>query len=110
VTVNRSLQNVHAGDLVPLGPGGGGLHVKGLEPGQWLLWGDKAGHTTWLWYLEPDGSDASRLRTRVRTHYRWTHPTILFGLLLVEPFDFPMMRKCVLGIKQRAEAPLDEQV
>ncbi|MEV5965961.1 hypothetical protein AB0L70_29610 [Kribbella sp. NPDC051952] len=103
VRIDQSLQNVRVGDLVPLGPGGGGLYVKDLDPGRWLLWGDKAGHTTWLWYLEPVGSEGSRLRTRVRTHYRWTHPTILFSLLLVEPFDFPMMRKCMLGIKQRAE-------
>jgi hypothetical protein len=106
VTINKSLQSVRIGDLVPLGPGGGGLYVKDLDPGRWLLWGDKAGYTTWLWILEPAGPQASRLLTRVRTHYRWTHPTILFSLLLVEPFDFPMMRKCLLGIKQRAETGL----
>ncbi|TCN36665.1 hypothetical protein EV644_113134 [Kribbella orskensis] len=48
---------------------------------------------------------SSRLLTRVRSHYRWTHPEILFSLLLAEPFDFPMMRKCLLGIKHRAESP-----
>jgi hypothetical protein len=105
VTINESLQNVQVGDLVPLGPGGG-LYVKDLEVGRWLLWGDEAGYTTWLWMLQPAGSDTTRLLTRVRTHYRWTHPAILFSLLLVEPFDFPMMRKCLLGIKQRAETVL----
>lgn len=106
VTINQSLQNVRVGDVVPLGPGGGGLYVKALDPGRWLLWGDKVGLTTWLWILEPAGPDATRLLTRVRAHYRWTHPAILFSLLLLEPFDYPMMRKCMLGIKQRAESVL----
>jgi hypothetical protein len=35
--------------------------------------------------------------------YRWTRPTIVFGLL-VEFVDLVMMRKCLLGIKQRAES------
>jgi hypothetical protein len=36
-------------------------------------------------------------------HYRWLSPSILFGLL-VEFFDLVMMRRAMLGIKQRAEA------
>jgi hypothetical protein len=35
-------------------------------------------------------------------HYRWLSPTILFSLL-VEFTDIVMMRKCMLGIRQRAE-------
>jgi hypothetical protein len=35
-------------------------------------------------------------------HYRWLRPSILFSLL-VEFTDIAMMRKCMLGIKQRAE-------
>ena len=35
-------------------------------------------------------------------HYRWLKPSILFSLL-VEFTDIAMMRKCMLGIKQRAE-------
>ena len=98
-----SLQDVRVGDLVPLGPGGG-LRVKGLVPGKWLLWWDGIGTSTWLWSLEQVAPGQTRLVTRVRTRYRWTHPSILFALLLLEPWDFPMMRKCMLGIKQRAEA------
>jgi hypothetical protein len=32
----------------------------------------------------------------------------LFNLLLVEPWDFPMMRKCMIGIKERAESSNDD--
>ena len=105
VKLVSSLHHLRLGDLVPLGPGGGGLYVTGLVPGRWLLWGDKHGYTTWLWAIEPVGISSSRLLTRVRSHYRWTHPEILFSLLLAEPFDFPMMRRCLLGIKHRAETP-----
>jgi hypothetical protein len=28
----------------------------------------------------------------------------VFHMLLIEPWDFPMMRKCLLDIKRRAEA------
>jgi hypothetical protein len=34
--------------------------------------------------------------------YNWTSPALLFGLL-VEFMDIIMMRKCLLGIKRRAE-------
>jgi hypothetical protein len=106
--VIASLQEVKVGDTVSMGPGGGGLRVKGLEPGQWLLWWDGVGHSTWAWRLESAGPGRTRLLTRVRIHYRWTHPTILFNLLLVEPGDFPMMRKCRFGIKERAEYSNDD--
>lgn len=102
-TIMPALQDIHPGDLVPIGPGGFGLKVKDIEPGKWVLWWDGSGYTTWLWSLR-EGAGRTRLLTRLRLHYRWTHPTILFNLLIVEPADFPMMRKCMLGIKRRAEA------
>jgi hypothetical protein len=103
-TIIPSLQDVRIGDLVPMGPGGGGLRVKELVPGEWLLWWDGVGHSTWLWNLEQVAPGQTRLITRVRMRYRWTHPSILFALLLMEPWDFPMMRKCMLGIKRRVES------
>ncbi len=103
-----SLQGVAVGDVVPMGPGGAGLRVKDFVPCEWLLWWDGAGRSTWLWSLTETAPGQTRLVTRIRTRYRWTHPSILFALLLMEPWDFPMMRKCLLGIKQRAEST-DEQ-
>ena len=101
--VIHSLQEIRVGDVVPMGPGGAGLRVKDLMSGEWLLWWDGAGYSTWLWSLEEVAPGRTRLLTRVRLRYRWTHPSILFSLLLMEPWDFPMMRKCMLGIKRRAE-------
>jgi hypothetical protein len=103
-----SLQGVKVGDVVPMGPGGAGLHVKDFASGEWLLWWDGAGRSTWLWSLTETAPAQTRLVTRIRMRYRWMHPSILFALLLMEPWDFPMMRKCLLGIKQRAEST-DEQ-
>lgn len=67
-----------------------------------LWWDDKTEGTTWVWALYPVDVRQSRLITRLRRRYRWTRPTVLFNLL-AEFADFVMMRKCLLGIKQRAE-------
>ena len=96
-------QHVTVGDLVPISPDGEqGMGVKAFEPNQWMLWWDKKGEMTWYWGLYPQDDSQTRLITRVRMHYRWLKPSILFSLL-VEFTDIAMMRKCMLGIKQRAE-------
>jgi hypothetical protein len=75
--------------------------VTRLEPGTLMLW-DKPGGS-WLWPLEPDGAGCTRLITRLRSRYAWAKPTIVTELILMEIGDPFMMRKCLLGIKQRAE-------
>ena len=72
-----------------------------LEPGTLMLWHKPGG--TWLWLLEPDGAGCTRLVTRLRSRYAWAKPTIVTELILMEIGDPFMMRKCLLGIKQRAE-------
>jgi hypothetical protein len=96
-------QHVAVGDLVPISPDGKqGQWVKAFEPNQWMLWWDKKGEVTWYWGLYPQDDSQIRLITRVRMHYRWLRPSILFSLL-VEFTDIVMMRKCMLSIRQRAE-------
>jgi hypothetical protein len=98
------LQHLAVGDIIPVSPDGKqGLWVKAIEPGWWMLWGDRDGDTTWCWALHPLAEGRTRLVTRVRMRYNWTSPVILFNLL-VEFADILMMRKCLLGIKCRAEA------
>ncbi|MFZ5821438.1 MAG: hypothetical protein ACOYYJ_16195 [Chloroflexota bacterium] len=46
--------------------------------------------------------------TRVRMKCLWNSPAALFNLL-VEFGDLPMTRKCLLGIKERAEALFNSQ-
>jgi len=100
------LQHIEVGDLVPLGPGSdSGMRVYGLEPNVWLLWWErKIQCTTWAWALDPQPDGRTRLITRVRARPSWRHPTTALWLVLTELADFPMMRKCLLGIKHRAEA------
>jgi hypothetical protein len=96
-------QHLAVGDVIPMSPNGKeGLLVKALEPQRWMLWGSKAGDSTWYWGLEPVDATHTRLITRVRMRYQWTSPMLLFALL-VEFTDIIMLRKCLLGIKRRAE-------
>lgn len=98
------LQHLEVGDIVPMSPDGKhGLWVKALEPNRWMLWGDEKGDTAWFWGLYPMDGARTRLITRVRIRYNWLSPSILFNLLL-DVGDIVMMRKCMLGIKRRAEA------
>ena len=100
------LQHLEVGDLVPLGPGeGSGMLVKELVLNRSMLWWTgKDGQTTWAWGLYPTSGGATRLVTRVRAPFSWGQPVSAVWILLDEVADFPMMRKCLLGIKRRAEA------
>lgn len=96
-------QNLQVGDLIPMSPNGKqGLTVWSFKPHEWMVWRDDQGHTSWLWLLDPVDEQTTRLITRVRMRYRWFRPEIAFDLL-VEFGDLVMMRKCMLGIKERAE-------
>ncbi len=97
------LQHLTVGDLIPMSPDGKfGLWVKDFKLNEWILWWDKKGDVTWLWGLYPLDDSRTRLITRVRIHYNWLSPSIIFNLLL-DVGDIVMMRKCMLGIKRRAE-------
>jgi hypothetical protein len=97
-------QTIHVGDMIPMSPDGKqGLWVTDFNDNEWMLWWDKIGDSSWVWRIYPAGGSSSRLVTRVRVKYRWFSPVILFNLL-IEFFDILMMRKCMLGIKRRAEA------
>jgi hypothetical protein len=104
--VVAELQHMDAGDLVPLGPGEkSGMFVKEFVVNRSMLWWTgKHGQTTWAWGLYPIPGGATRLVTRVRTPFSWAQPMSAVWLVLTEVADFPMMRKCLLGIKRRAEA------
>ena len=97
-------QNIQVGDLIPMSPDGkAGLWVKDFRNNEWMLWWDNMGDNSWAWGIYSEGEAHSRLVTRVRVQYRWLSPAILFNLI-IEFFDILMMRKCMLGIKRRAEA------
>lgn len=68
-----------------------------------MWWNKKDDRTTWVWSLDPLPDGKTRLVTRVRTPVSWAQPLSMVWLVMFELVDFPMMRKCLLGIKRRAE-------
>ena len=97
-------QHLAVGDWVPMGGKTTpytAYRVARLEPGTLMLWHKPGG--SWLWLLEPGGAGGTRLITRLRSRYAWAKPTIVTELILMEIGDPFMMRKCLLGIRQRAE-------
>jgi hypothetical protein len=92
-------QNLAVGDKIPLPIE---AEVRVLEPNRFMLLvigGDSHTHPpwTWAWGLYPQGAKQTRLVTRLRIQL-----DLLPGLF-VDMFEIAMMRKCMLGIKQRVE-------
>jgi hypothetical protein len=77
------------------------FRIASLEPPRVLLWVKP--DSTWVWALTGT-REGTRLVTRLRILYRWGRPgEAVFSVLLNEFGDFPMMRKMLLTIRQRAE-------
>ena len=104
-TVLPEWQTLRSGDIAapmanPPTPTTSFVIVDINHPGQ-LVWAKP--DSTWSWILRalPDGR--TRLVTRLRQRYR-AAPATLITVVLAEFGDYPMMRKMLLGIKQRAQA------
>lgn len=106
-TVLPEFQHLEVGQWVPMAPtptDTTAFKVAAFEPEQWLLWHQEP-LSTWSWRLTPLLPERTRLVTRLRIREDWHHPATSFlGLILNEFGDFPMMRRMLLGIRERAEA------
>jgi len=104
-TILPQFQHLEIGQWVPMSPTPSdttAFKVAGFEPNRWLLWHQPL--STWSWRLTPLPDSRTRLVTRLRIHLDWRHPAIsLFSVVLNEFGDFPMMRRMLLGIRDRAE-------
>ncbi|HLH21725.1 MAG TPA: hypothetical protein VK066_04335 [Chloroflexota bacterium] len=85
----------------------GNLVVKAIAHDQYLVLGPPAdapwGTSTWSIALYPLDEERTRLVSRVRARIdHWT-PQMLGWALLLDPGQFVMERKWLLGLKQRAE-------
>jgi len=76
--------------------------VDSFEEPLWLLW--RTPNRSWAWRLVPLGDGRTRLITRLKTVYEWRRPLALGTVVLMECADFPMMRRMLRGIRDRAEA------
>jgi hypothetical protein len=79
-----------------------GMWVKDYKEYEHILWWDKKGNGTWGWYLKSTEDGKTRLVTRLKTRYDFSFPWVLY-YIIYDFGDIVMMRKCLLGIKQRAE-------
>jgi hypothetical protein len=97
-------QDIAPGDFIPMTPDNKhGMNVHSFEANQWLVWISPDNSSSFVWELHPIDDTHTRLVTRLRLRYHWNSPAILIELLM-DMGEFFMMRKCMLGIKRRAEA------
>lgn len=98
-----TFQKIEPGYFVPFTPNQkNGMWVKEFREFAYILWWDKQGNATWGWYLEGLADHQTRLITRLRTTYDFRFPWLIY-YLIYDFGDIVMMRKCLLGIKSRAE-------
>jgi len=79
------------------------FRVAILDEPRSLVWAKP--DSTWSWRLAPDGAGGTRLVTRLKARYD-RGPLLPVTVLLMELGDFPMMRRMLLGIAERAERPV----
>jgi hypothetical protein len=104
-TIVPELQDLHVGQrlaFVPRSSERTAFTVDGYVAPEWLLW--RTPNRTWAWRLSPLPDGRTRLVTRMHTVYEWSRPFVLVTVLLAEVGDFPMMRRMLRGIRDRAEA------
>jgi len=96
-------QKIKEGYFIPFTPNQKhGMWVKEYIENEYILWWDKKNNSTWGWFIRETGNNQSRLITRLRIRYQFSFSRI-FIYVLTDLGDFIMMRKCMLGIKERAE-------
>jgi len=95
-------QDLQIGDLVPLSEETDADVVDMELNKRLLLVFQSDGTVTWAWALyEIDAN-----RTRLVTRLRWRTTSVVSQFVL-DAFEIIMMRKCLLGIKRRAEAAME---
>jgi hypothetical protein len=75
------------------------FRVASIEEPRALVWSKP--DSTWAWRLTSDGTGGTRLVTRLKARYDWG-PFLPVTVLLMEVGDFPMMRRMLLGVAERA--------
>ncbi|HEX5206127.1 MAG TPA: SRPBCC family protein [Actinoplanes sp.] len=98
------LQHHEAGQRLGYGPKPSerlSFVVESFEEPHWLLWRGRV--RSWSWRLVPLAGGRTRLISRLNAFYDWRRPGVLVTVLLMEFGDYAMMRRMLLGIKERAE-------
>ena len=102
-TIMASFQYLKAGDTIPVG-GSAGWPVAIAKRNELLLLDvrDKGAHVTWAFSIQPSSPTTTRLimRVRARLPRTWQLPLLWAAL---DPAEFLMVRRQLLGIRDRAE-------
>ena len=100
------LQHLEVGQWVSMSPApttATAFRVEDFEVSRWLLW--RKPDSTWVWVLTELPNGRTRLVTWVFARHEWAKPLYaVLSVVLLELGDFAMMRRMLLGIKERAEA------
>ena len=106
----EEFQDPKVGDWLPMFSkvnGTTAFKIAAVNTPEELVWAKP--DSTWVWTLTDTGG-RTRLVTRVRILHGWHRPAdALLSLVLMEFGDFPMMRKMLRTLKQRAERGLPEK-
>jgi hypothetical protein len=100
-------QHMDLGDAFPLGKNAPSLRVEAITPERELVLAYPDGTWSWAFVLEPLAGERTRLITRNRAPARTAQERLRLEVML--PGAFLMMRKMLLGIKERAERLAAEQ-
>ncbi len=101
-TILPEFQHLKVGDHIPTGIGPG-FRVIAVEPNRYVALRVAEQGTITL-ALYPESPSTTRLVSRVRIRWNLRDPKDAVSAVVVDPGDFVMMRKMMLGIKRRAEA------
>ena len=99
------LQDLEIGKWLPMAPtpsATSAFVVDSLEVPRWMLW--RTPSSSWAWRLVPLPDGSTRLVTRLHAVYDWHRVSTVLWMPLMEFGDFPMMRRMLRGIRERAEA------
>ena len=77
--------------------------VAEIDERRVLVWAKP--DSTWAWRLTTEDGEGTRLVTRLKARYE-LGPFLPVTVFLMEVGDFPMMRRMLLGIRERAERPV----
>jgi hypothetical protein len=103
-TIHPEWQDLHRGQslaFVPRASERTAFRVDDFAVEEWLLW--RTPNRSWAWRLTPLPDGRTRLVSRLNTRYEWSRPLVLVTVLLMEVGDYPMMRRMLRGIRDRAE-------
>lgn len=102
-TLLPGFQDLKAGDTIPIGKSPG-WPVAIARPNELLLLDvrQQGAHVTWAFALYPASASTTRLVMRVRAQLlrKWTTPLLI---AVLDPAEFLMVRRQLIGIRDRAE-------